>query len=180
MNRPYGPDLFRDQIETLKARVPSMAIGTDIIVGFPGEGEEEFRNTRRFAAALPISYFHVFNFSRRPGTAAAVMPDQVPADVRKRRSAKLIRLGNAKRRAFMRSCIGSSGPGIVQGAGSRFSRFARVLTGNYCEVLVRCPSRLDGALVPITVTHYSAGRLYGRLVESNPAERRSGIGEQPR
>ena len=180
MKRPYRSAFFRAMIEKLKALVPSMAIGTDIIVGFPGEGEEQFRNTYLFVGELPISYFHVFNFSRRPGTAAFTMTGQVPADVRKRRSAKLIKLGTAKRRGFMKSSIGIREQGLIQGPESAFSRFSRSLTGNYCEVFVRCPSRLNGKLVPVIVTHYSSGRLYGNVIESESRLQHAGSREHPR
>ncbi len=180
MKRPYHSALFRDVIEKLKSRIPPMAIGTDIIVGFPGETDVQFRNTYLFVRDLPINYFHVFNFSRRPGTAAFAMPGQVSPDVRKRRSAKLRKLGNSKRRVFMKSIIGTREHGLVQGAESKFSRFSRALTGNYCEVLVRCSSRLSGKLVPITVTHYSSGRLYGNVIESESRIRPAGFHEHPR
>ncbi len=179
MKRPYRSAFFREMIEKLKGRIPSMSIGADIIVGFPGETDEQFRNTYLFVRDLPISYFHVFNFSRRPGTAAFTMPDQVPAYVRKLRSAKLRKLGNSKRRAFMKSIIGTREYGLVQGAESAFSRFSRALTGNYCEVLVRCSPRFNGKLVPITVTHYSSGRLYGNVMESESRIRHAGSREHP-
>lgn len=180
MKRPYHSALFGEMIEKLKNRIPSMSVGTDIIVGFPGETDAQFRNTYLFVRDLPISYFHVFNFSRRPGTVAFTMPEQVPADVRKRRSVKLRKLGNSKRRAFMKSIIGTRENAIIQGGESAFSRFSRALTGNYCEVLVRCSSRLSGKLVPITVTHYSSGRLYGNVKEPESRIRRAGFREHPR
>ncbi len=173
MNRPYRVSFFRRTIEDLKSRIPTMAIGTDIIVGFPGEGEEHYRNTYRLARELPFSYFHVFNFSQRPGTMASAMRDQIHPEVRKRRSAKLIKLGNSKRRAFMKSNIGIEGRGLVQGPQSVVSRFSRALTGNYCEVFIRCPSRFTGKLVPVTITHYSGGRLYGNMAEPDVSCERS-------
>jgi threonylcarbamoyladenosine tRNA methylthiotransferase MtaB len=179
MNRPYRASFFRQTIENLKSRIPTMAIGTDIIVGFPGEGEEHYRNTYRFVRELPFSYFHVFNFSRRPGTRASTMPDQIPPEVRKRRSAKLIKLGNSKRRTFMKSNVGIEGHGLVQGPQSAFSRFSRALTGNYCEVFIRCPSRFTGKIVPIAITHYSSGRLYGNMVEPDVSCERAFFRENP-
>lgn len=180
MRRPYRSADFTETVENVKERIPSMSIGTDIIVGFPGETDERFRNTYRLVRTLPISYFHVFNFSRRPGTAAFTMTGQVDAEVRKRRSAKLRKLGNSKRRAFMKSRIGARELGLIQGAESLFSRFSRALTGNYCEVLVRCHSRLHGRLVPLNLTHYSGGRLYGTVIENESHLRHAGSPEHPR
>lgn len=180
MNRPYRASLFRQTIENLKNHIPTMAIGTDIIVGFPGEGEEHYRNTHRFVRELPFSYLHVFSFSCRPGTMASTMINQVSPEVRKRRSTKLIKLGNSKRRTFMKSNIGIEGHGLVQGPQSAFSRFSRALTGNYCEVFIRCPSRFIGKLVPITITHYSSGRLYGNMVERDVSGESAFFRESPR
>jgi tRNA A37 methylthiotransferase MiaB len=94
------------------------------------------------------------------------MPDQVRPEAIKRRSRKLIGLGRKKKRAFLQSIAGTSALALVQGPQHRFSRFSRSLTGNYCEVFIRCPSRLAGSLQRITITHYSRGRLYGRLLDT--------------
>jgi threonylcarbamoyladenosine tRNA methylthiotransferase MtaB len=78
MNRPYRAEQFRETIAAIAADIPGAAIGTDIIVGFPGEGERHFEKTLALVRDLPLSYFHVFAFSPRPFTAAAAMPCHVP------------------------------------------------------------------------------------------------------
>src|SRR5574337_449504 len=85
MRRPHTADDFRRLVERLAEAVPGIAIGTDVIVGFPGEGEAEFEATYRLLDGLPIAYLHVFNYSRRRGTVAATMPNQIPKDVRSAR-----------------------------------------------------------------------------------------------
>ena len=92
-----------------------MGIGTDVISVFPGEDEASFRRTIEFVRSLPLTYFHVFSFSRRPGTPAASMENQVDPDTRKARSRKLIKLGNSKKRDFMRSLTGTRELAVIQG-----------------------------------------------------------------
>ncbi len=162
MNRPYDTAFFRERIEALRALSDGIGIGTDIITGFPGEDDSSFRNTFEFVRDLPLTYFHVFSFSKRPGTPAASMDGQVDPETRKRRSRKLIDLGRSKKREFMRSCTGRRELAVIQGKAKRFSRFSTALTGNYCEVSVDSSSSLNGRLVPVEITHYSRGRLYGR------------------
>lgn len=162
MNRPYDTALFRERIETLRGLSDGIGIGTDIITGFPGEDDESFRKTFEFVRTLPLTYFHVFSFSKRPGTPAETMEGQVHPDTRKDRSRKLIRLGKSKKREFMRTRTGNRELAVIQGKSKRYSRFSTALTGSYCEVSVDSSSSLNGKLVPVDITHYSMGRLYGR------------------
>jgi len=162
MNRPYDTSFFRERIEAVRSLSDGAVIGTDIITGFPGEDDKSFRKTFEFVRSLPLTYFHVFSFSRRPGTPAEKMAGQVDPETRKRRSRKLIRLGNLKKKEFMRSRTGRREMAVIQGKAKRYSRFSTALTGSYCEVSVKCPESLNGKLLPVDITHYSMGRLYGR------------------
>ncbi|MBP5295897.1 MAG: MiaB/RimO family radical SAM methylthiotransferase, partial [Bacteriovoracaceae bacterium] len=85
MRRHYDTALFQEKVKLIKEYFPQGAIGTDIIVGFPRETEQNFKNTYDFLASLPISHFHVFPFSRRPKTIAYNLPAQVPPEVKKQR-----------------------------------------------------------------------------------------------
>lgn len=163
MNRPYTSGLFRKKIEDVKRASESIAVGTDIIVGFPGETDGHFRNTRSFLKDLAVDYFHVFSFSRRPGTPADRMGGQVDPEKRKSRSRKLIRMGKRKRRLFSVSRVGTKDLALLLGKTGKYSRFSRGLTGNYCEVSLKSPDGMKGKLVPVEITHYSRGRLYGRI-----------------
>ncbi|MBN2184567.1 MAG: tRNA (N(6)-L-threonylcarbamoyladenosine(37)-C(2))-methylthiotransferase MtaB [Candidatus Krumholzibacteriota bacterium] len=166
MRRPYSTKKYRKLIVDLKERSGDVIIGTDIIVGFPGETDRHFKNTYSFLKGLPIDYFHVFSYSKRPGTPASRMKMQVEPSDKKTRSRKLIRLGNRKKRDFMRNTIGKHELALIQGPARKYSRFSTCLTGNYCEVKIKCPLEMTGKLAEINITHYSRGRLYGRLVES--------------
>lgn len=93
MNRPYDADAFLHLVERLRAAMPTISLSTDIIVGFPGETDADFEDTKRVARASGFSKIHVFRYSRREGTPAADRPDQVPPEVSARRSQELQSLG---------------------------------------------------------------------------------------
>jgi threonylcarbamoyladenosine tRNA methylthiotransferase MtaB len=86
--------------------MPDAAIGADVMVGFPGETDEEFEENRRFIESLPFTYLHVFTYSERPGTPAAAMPGRVPPDVRKERNRILRELAAVKNLEFRRRMLG--------------------------------------------------------------------------
>ncbi len=84
MNRTYSVAFYRRLIQTIHREIPRAAIGADLIVGFPGEGEIQFRETVNFISEIPLSYLHIFPFSPRPGTPAAGFPEPVPEKIKKR------------------------------------------------------------------------------------------------
>jgi threonylcarbamoyladenosine tRNA methylthiotransferase MtaB len=106
MHRRYRPWHYREKIEKIRAAVPTAAIGADVMVGFPGETDAEFEETRRAIEDLPFTYLHVFTYSARPGTPAAVMPTQIPVHVAGERSRTLRDLATQKKLEFMRSFLG--------------------------------------------------------------------------
>jgi threonylcarbamoyladenosine tRNA methylthiotransferase MtaB len=108
MHRKYRPWHYREKITKIRAAMPIAAIGADVMVGFPGENEAEFEATREMIEHLAFTYLHVFTYSPRPGTPAAVMPGQVPVHVARERSRILRDLAEQKKLAFMRSFIGQN------------------------------------------------------------------------
>jgi threonylcarbamoyladenosine tRNA methylthiotransferase MtaB len=100
MNRPYTKDDFRNLVRRILRSIPDAAIGVDTLIGFPGETEAAFENTRSLIGKLPVTYLHVFPFSARIGTPAARYPDTVPHGVVKERAQKMRALGDAKKKAF--------------------------------------------------------------------------------
>ena len=106
MRRWYRARHYADRIRQARARMPEAAIGADVMVGFPGESEAQFEETRGLIESLPVTYLHVFTYSARPGTPAASMPSQVPVRERKRRNRVLRELGAAKNLEFRWSMVG--------------------------------------------------------------------------
>jgi threonylcarbamoyladenosine tRNA methylthiotransferase MtaB len=111
MRRAYGPREYAALVERAAAAGP-IAIGADVIVGLPGEGEREFEESLVFVEALPIASLHVFRYSPRPGTRAETLGDLPAAAAVRDRAARLRHLGESKREAFARSLVGST-RGIV-------------------------------------------------------------------
>ena len=100
MRRPYDSSEFLILVERFAKALPTVGIGTDVIAGFPGETESQFEETLQLLEASPVSYFHVFPFSPRPGTPAAKYPDPVSPEIIRERAARLRALGQRKTRAF--------------------------------------------------------------------------------
>ena len=107
MNRRYSMDDFRAIVDVLRSRDPLYGISTDLIVGFPGETEEDFQDSLRAVTASAFCKVHVFRYSPRAGTPAAGWKDQVPAELKKARSAELIQRAEEVSREFRRSCVGA-------------------------------------------------------------------------
>jgi threonylcarbamoyladenosine tRNA methylthiotransferase MtaB len=165
MARSYRSRHFRDVVERLSHEVPGIAIGVDVIVGFPGETEAAFENTRRLLEELPVSYFHVFTYSRRSDTKAAGMPDQVPSEAKARRNRTLRQLGEQKFLAFKQSFIGHTLPVVVLGERDCETGLLHGVSDNYLGVLLGGPDVLRGRLVDVRVEGMGGrGMLCGRVL----------------
>jgi threonylcarbamoyladenosine tRNA methylthiotransferase MtaB len=106
MHRKYRPRHYADRASKARRLMPDAAIGADVMVGFPGETDELFEESRQFIQAMPFTYLHVFTYSERPGTPAATMPGAVPIRVRKDRNRILRDLASEKNLAFRSSLLG--------------------------------------------------------------------------
>jgi len=106
MKRRYRARHYAARIDRAYSLMPHAAFGADVMVGFPGENEEEFDQNRQFIEAMPFTYLHVFTYSERPGTPAAARKDQVPIVIRRRRNQTLRELAAAKNEAFRRKFLG--------------------------------------------------------------------------
>lgn len=107
MKRKYKREVFESRVRLIKELMPHACIAADVITGFPGETDEDFLDTFRFIESLPVSYLHVFTYSKRPGTKAAQMEEQVPEQVKQERSKLLHRLSEEKKAAFYAENRGS-------------------------------------------------------------------------
>lgn len=128
MHRKYRPRHYEDRIWKARKWMPEAAIGADVMVGFPGETEAEFEQTRAFIERLPFTYLHIFPYSERPGTPAAERTDQVALPVRRARGRILRDLGLAKNAAFRRSMLGRTLPAVT------LQDSTSAMTTNYLKV----------------------------------------------
>jgi threonylcarbamoyladenosine tRNA methylthiotransferase MtaB len=134
MHRRYRPWHYREKILKIRDAMPTAAIGADVMVGFPGETEAEFDETRRMIEELPFTYLHVFTYSARPGTPAAEHAGQIPVAVARERNRVLRAIGSQKKAAFMRSLVSTVVEAItLQSAGSEFTE---ALTENYLKMKI--------------------------------------------
>ena len=108
MHRKYRPRHYADRVLKARALMPDAAIGADVMVGFPGETDAEFEESRAFMEAMPFTYLHVFTYSERPGTTAAESAQQVPMAVRKERNRVLRELAAGKNLAFRERMVGKT------------------------------------------------------------------------
>lgn len=132
MKRRYLTSLYRDRIETIQNKMPHACIGVDVIVGFPGETEQDFLETYEFLNELAVSYLHVFTYSERDRTEAANMSEVVPLAVRNKRSKMLRGLSVKLRRAFYESQIDTKRTVLFEGENKK--GYIHGFTENYVKV----------------------------------------------
>ena len=178
MHRKYRPWHYRDKIEKIRAAMPDAAIGADVMVGFPGETDAEFDETRRMIEGSPFTYLHVFTFSARPGTLAATMPNEIPVHVARERNRILRDLAAGKKLAFMHSFIGSKVQAItlnVEGQDDNRA-WTEALTDNYLKMRL-CGKHVANQWLSARVTAVENGELaataVGNLAEFTPAHARN-------
>jgi threonylcarbamoyladenosine tRNA methylthiotransferase MtaB len=162
MRRRYQRDYFRDRVERVLDVWPDAAIGTDLIVGFPGETERHFESYFNFVAAIPLAYFHVFPYSVRAGTTAAKFSDRVkPVDI-KRRAAAMRALGDRKRAEFAARFNRTKLKVLLEerGPDGRLTGYSR----NYVRVLTRGPDELTNQEVEVEASSVEGAQLGGEIV----------------
>lgn len=159
MHRPYGRDYFKDLVQRIIGRLPDAAIGVDTLIGFPGETDEAFENTYALIQSLPVAYLHVFPFSAREGTPAFSFTDQVPAQVIKRRCARMRRLGAKKRRAFYQGHVGNVVTVLVEETRDRISGRLKGFSDNYIPVGFDGPDEWINTFQPVEIQRISSDGL---------------------
>ena len=162
MNRNYTAGLYRDLALSIAGKVPGIAIGADVMVGFPGETDRQFRSTLELIEELPLTHLHVFSYSPRPGTPAADMPGQVHESIKKIRNEAVRDVGFKKNIAFRRSIIGDHVEVLVED--KRHERGYSGLTDNYLRVIVEgAGSRHVGSLQQVYIYEYQEEGLVGTI-----------------
>jgi threonylcarbamoyladenosine tRNA methylthiotransferase MtaB len=166
MNRHYTTADFRRQLDALLARLPDLAVSTDIIVGFPGETEELFEQALAFVAALPLARIHVFPYSPRAGTPAAAYLGQISETEKKRRSHAMQAVGDTLAKEYRRRYVGSQCPVLFEHAKPGL---AEGLTSNYLRIYVKENSDLAGQIHCIRLNSLYKDGLLGTLLNSRSA-----------
>jgi len=134
MHRWYRTEHYAERVNLIRRLLPDAAIGADVIVGFPGETDAEFRATFEFIERLPFTYLHVFSFSTRPGTAAAALSDAVPLQTIRERARALRELAGRKSAAFRASLFGSTMRALTLARGG--DDWTEALSGHYLKLRI--------------------------------------------
>jgi threonylcarbamoyladenosine tRNA methylthiotransferase MtaB len=166
MGRQYSAAFYADLIARIRKRSPQCGIGADVMVGFPGEDEQAFRNTYDLIADLPVTYLHVFSFSPRYETPAARMKHQVPPAAKKERSALLRQLGREKSVRFRKGLMGKTLDVLV--LGTLKEGRSTGLSGNYLRFFLETPAA-PNAIVQCRVTDIESTGLKGTALNSESA-----------
>jgi threonylcarbamoyladenosine tRNA methylthiotransferase MtaB len=162
MNRHYTVEVFVDVIRKISSAFPHAAIGCDVLAGFPGEDEQAAENTFQLLAGLPVSYLHVFPYSRRPGTLAASFKKQVAGKIKDARVRRLRQLDQEKRQAFYRRQLNSAHQVLVERRNKR-TGLLQGFSENYIPLQFAGPSHLSRTVVPVLFDRVEDGQPTGTL-----------------
>ncbi len=149
MQRRYKTTDYQNLIQTAVNKIPELGIGVDVIVGFPGETEEDFIETYNFLKDLPISYLHVFTYSERPNTKAITMEGAIDPVERKKRSNMLRILSEKKRHEFYEKMVGKKLTALFEH--ENYDGFMKGFTSNYVRIKALYNSELINKLVPVKI-----------------------------
>ena len=161
MRRRYGREFYARRVKKIKELMPDCCIGVDVIVGFPGESEEDFLDTTRFIADLDVSYLHVFSYSERPNTDALGLERTVSGDQKAMRRHMLHILSEKKRRYFYDQHIGKSVPVLFE---TFRDGYLPGLTENYVRVRVTGPGNLWNRIALVKLVKNRGEYVHGELL----------------
>ena len=161
MNRNYTSEEYARLVESIHSQIPLAAIGADIMAGFPGEEDKAHHNTYDLVKDLPVSYFHVFPFSPRQGTAAWKFKDKVDEREIKKRAEALRVLGQKKRQSFYRSCVESTFQVLAQGWARSGMGMIQGLSDNYLPVLFPFPREIRNEMLPVRIDRIEGCTVQG-------------------
>ena len=161
MRRKYRVRHYESRLALVRRWMPLAAIGADVMVGFPGETDDEFERTRAFVERMPFTYLHVFSYSSREGTEAADMDGQVSKSVKRERNRVLRELIDRKNLEFRRNLVGSTVSAVTLAAGEGTSR---ALSENFVEIHLNSEETEPGLLTRVRIESVEAGRTVGSSV----------------
>ena len=156
MNRKYTAEEYYEKCELLRKYFKDPALTTDVIVGFPGETEEEFAESRAFVDKVDFYETHIFKYSKREGTVAAGMPDQVPDQVKTARSNELIELGSVKKRQYEERLLGTTQEVLLEEEIERDGDLWQVgHTKEYVKIGCKLPQKMINKLINVEIENHS-------------------------
>jgi len=163
MQRRYLTEVYAERVERIKSNIPDAGIGSDVIVGFPGESDVLFNETYNFLNGIPISYFHIFSYSERPNTPAAAFDKKIDPQIKAKRSKKLRQLGIQKRYMFYETFVGKTVPVLFESAHPDGTISG--LTEEYIRVDVKSNIDLTNTIVNVTIKEAFSEKCIGTIAE---------------
>ena len=160
MNRKYDSLFYKNICDKILKEFPDSAITTDLIVGFPGESEEEFSKTKEFINSIPFYQIHTFKYSKREGTKAALMENQVSPEVKDIRSKDIIKISQEKQKAFEEKHLGNEVEILIESI--QKDGFFMGHTKNYLPVYVKSCDNIKDKIIKVKITNYENNILVGK------------------
>ena len=165
MNRRYTADEYEKIVRLLRENIKDVSITTDVIVGFPGETDTEFNETYEFLKRIKLTKTHVFKYSKREGTKAAVMPNQVDGNIKEIRSKKLIELNDINEEAFTKNLIGNEVYVLIEQKVKNTENTYEGYTSNYVKVEINnCNENMKGNIIKCKITDNKGSIAIASLV----------------
>ena len=165
MNRGYTKEEFIALAQKIKKEIPDIGITTDIIVGFPGETDEDFRDTLDVVREINFENAYMFSYSKRTGTPAATLEEQIPEQVKKERLQQLIRLQNANAKEESKKYLGQTLKVLVEGPSVKNPDMTTGRSSSHKVVLFKSDGNLNGKFVNVKIYETKTWTLYGEIVE---------------
>jgi len=176
MRRNYDTAYYRELLSKTRERLPEAALGSDIIVGFPGESDEQFESSLTYFASLPLTYFHVFPYSARRGTAASILPDPLAIPIKRARAQRMRQLGAQKKEQFCQTFRGRRMPVLIEEKIDRGSGGRRGFSRNYLPIIVTSGNYRVNEEVDVQIDGFAGGCLTGAAICTGEREDRSRAG----
>ncbi|MDH7577250.1 MAG: tRNA (N(6)-L-threonylcarbamoyladenosine(37)-C(2))-methylthiotransferase MtaB [Bacillota bacterium] len=171
MRRPYTTAQYRELFHRIQAKIPGVAVTTDVMAGFPGETDRHFENSYEFISSLPFRDLHVFKYSPRPGTPASRMPEQIPPEVKELRSKRLRALAGEMAAAYAKRFVGEMLTVLAERRARRRRDCWEGLSDNYLRVVFPAlpeKQELRGAFIRVRILNRDGDALSGEPVLAAP------------
>ncbi len=161
MRRNYNHDQYLEVVQRALTAIPGLGLGADVIVGFPGETDAQFENTRKLIEQLPFSYLHVFSYSPRRGTEAYQLKDDVPGNIKKQRNRNLTQLARHKATKYWENILKQNTTVLIENQRDTKSGWLKGHTENYVPVIVEGSDSLKNNLVSVTLQEVCEHQVAG-------------------
>ena len=161
MNRKYNTNEFKEAVELIREKYPDVLLTADVIVGFPGETEEEFETTYRFLEEIKFYKIHVFKYSKRKGTKAAIMPNQILPEKQNERSNKLIELSNKVQEEYNKKYIGKQVKVLIE---EKEGKYYKGHTSNYMMIYVESQENLENKIIDVKIIKIEQNKIMAEII----------------